>query len=87
VNLQRLPQRRWPGKPISPRDYFGPLKVPEGQYLMMGDNRDRSYDSRFWGLVNRDEVEGRVLYIYGSLDADSSALMPMRWPRLGMRVQ
>jgi signal peptidase I len=71
----------------SPRDYFGPLKVPEGQYLMMGDNRDRSYDGRFWGLVNRDEVEGRAMFIYWSWDSDGNGLLPIRWSRFGSVVR
>ena len=71
----------------SPRDYFGPLKVPEGQYLMMGDNRDRSYDGRFWGLVNRDEVEGRAIFIYWSWDSDGNGLLPIRWSRFGSVVR
>jgi len=65
----------------SPRDNFGPLKVPEGQYFMMGDNRDRSYDSRFWGLVDRNEVEGRAMFIYWSWDGDGTSFLPIRWSR------
>jgi signal peptidase I len=71
----------------SPRDYFGPLKVPEGRYLMMGDNRDRSYDSRFWGLVDRDEVEGRAMFIYWSWDSDGSGFLPIRWDRFGKVIR
>jgi signal peptidase I len=71
----------------SPRDYFGPLKVPAGQYLMMGDNRDRSYDGRFWGLINRDEVEGRAMFIYWSWDSDGSGFLPIRWNRFGRVVR
>jgi signal peptidase I len=71
----------------SERDYFGPLKIPPAKYFMMGDNRDRSYDSRFWGLVDEDQVEGRVLYIYWSWDAGSSAATHSRPQRIGMPVQ
>jgi signal peptidase I len=67
--------------PSSERDYFGPLKVPAGQYFMMGDNRDRSYDSRFWGLVDRNDVEGRAMFIYWSWDSDSSSMLAVRWSR------
>jgi signal peptidase I len=70
----------------SPRDYFGPLTVPEGKYLMMGDNRDRSYDGRFWGLVDRDEVEGRAMFIYWSWDSDGTGFLPIRWDRFGKVV-
>ena len=54
-----------------------------GQFLMMGDNRDRSYDSRFWGFVDRNEVEGRAMFIYWSWDSDSKAYIPIRWDRFG----
>ena len=70
----------------SPRDYFGPLKVPEGSYLMMGDNRDRSYDGRFWGLVDRNEIEGRAMFIYWSWDSDGAGILPIRWNRFGKVV-
>jgi signal peptidase I len=63
------------------RDYYGPMKVPGGEYFMMGDNRDRSYDSRFWGLVDHDEIEGRAMFIYWSWDSDSSSIVPIRWSR------
>src|SRR5438093_1082295 len=47
-------------------DNFGPLAIPEGQYFVMGDNRDNSLDSREWGLVPRDHIIGRGLLIYWS---------------------
>ncbi|MDE2290844.1 MAG: signal peptidase I [Elusimicrobia bacterium] len=46
------------------RDYFGPVKVPEGDFFMMGDNRDRSCDSRFWGPVAKKYVKGKAWVIY-----------------------
>jgi signal peptidase I len=50
----------------NPRDNFGPITVPEGSVFVMGDNRDRSHDSRFLGCVKVKNIEGRALYIYYS---------------------
>ncbi len=49
---------------------YGPVTVPSDQYFMMGDNRDNSADSRFWGFLRRDFIKGRALVIYWSYEAE-----------------
>ncbi len=78
------PQER---SPYSPRDNYGPATVPAGEFFMMGDNRDRSYDSRFWGYVKLDQIEGRAMFIYWSWGTDSQSLLGIRWSRFGMAVR
>jgi signal peptidase I len=57
-------------KEMNPRDTFGPVKVPANSYFVMGDNRDRSYDSRFWGFVSNDKIKGLAFIKYWSWDRE-----------------
>lgn len=61
-----FPNRPEVGVNVRPRDNFGPYTVEAGGYFCMGDNRDQSYDSRYWGLVPEHYIKGRALVIYWS---------------------
>jgi signal peptidase I len=62
------------------RDNQGPITVPKGKLFMMGDNRDESNDSRFWGFVDVSAVRGKAFMIYWSWDSNG---FDVRWKRLG----
>lgn len=68
------------------RDNWGPISVPPESFFVMGDNRDNSEDSRYWGFVPTDAVKGRPLIIYFSYDRNKLAPFPwlteIRWNRL-----
>jgi signal peptidase I len=72
-----------PRDPQHPERDPGPVVVPAGKLFMMGDNRDDSYDSRFWGFADQNDVEGRASIIYFSWDRDGAGALPLRWNRTG----
>jgi signal peptidase I len=57
------------------RDNYGPFTVPPGEFFMMGDNRDNSNDSRYWGPLSLDLVRGHAMFLYWSWDGEK------HWPR------
>jgi len=70
--------------PGSSRDNFGPVIVAPGQFFMMGDNRDYSMDSRFWGFLDVKKIKGKAFIIYWSWDHER---FRPRWERIGMLVR
>lgn len=83
-----LASSRFGPAPAQPtHDNWGPLVVPAGHYFMMGDNRYNSKDSRYWGVVPRENIRGRPLFVYYSWDTDSPRALPgltaVRWGRIG----
>ena len=76
-----------PGQ-FSQRDNYGPVTVPKGAYFMMGDNRDRSLDSRFWGFVETRDLVGRALVLYFSWDGRADDILHyVRWTRIGRLIR
>lgn len=67
----------------SPRDNFGPFTVPDGHVFVLGDNRDHSHDSRFWGSVPIDDILGKAFVLYWSWDSES---FRPRWSRIGSTI-
>lgn len=69
---------------VQPRDNYGPQKVPPDSLFVMGDNRDQSYDSRFWDYVKLNAIKGKAFMIYWSWDKNRFGV---RWKRLGNLIR
>ncbi len=73
------------------RDNWGPFVVPPGRYFMMGDNRDDSLDSRFWGFLQQQRVKGKAEVVYYSYVRDDMTpfawLREIRWKRIGKLIR
>ncbi len=72
---------------INPRDNFGPVTVPPDSYFVMGDNRDQSLDSRFWGYVQEHKIKGRAFLVYWSWHGQGSMTEWVRWNRIGKVIE
>ena len=72
IHSKNTDKRIIPGE-LSFRDNFGPYIVPENQYFVLGDNRDDSHDSRFWGCVPRENIRGKAVFVYWSWTPDPDA--------------
>jgi signal peptidase I len=70
----------------SPRDFTGPIKVPADSYFVMGDNRDYSFDSRFWGYVHTSKIKGLAFIKYWSWNAKGDLLHKIRFNRIGRPI-
>jgi signal peptidase I len=73
------------------RDAWGPIVVPDSGYFVLGDNRDESLDSRYWGFIARHQIKGRAVGLYFSWDHRANGGLPVvsrvRWNRIGERLR
>lgn len=72
---------------INPRDNLGPITVPPESYFVMGDNRDQSLDSRFWGFVKMNKIKGRAFLVYWSWKGHGEWTDWVRWSRIVKSIE
>ncbi len=90
VRYLEPPSTDGPVKNDDVREEYGPVTVPPDQFFMMGDNRDNSQDSRFWGFMPKSYVKGKALFIYFSFKENGSIgnlFSDIQWGRLLHRVR
>lgn len=76
----------YPASPTMPRDNMPEIIVPENSFFMMGDNRDNSNDSRFWGFVPYENIIGKAQFLYWSWENNDSLLGKIRWNRIFRKI-
>lgn len=93
ANIEPRPKSKYGSRTyrkLGSRDNYGPITIPEKAYWVMGDNRDNSEDSRYWGFVTHDHIVGQGLVIYFSLDYDvpmSQLFSKIRLGRIGQVIR